>query len=611
MKRVSLFGANFEDSKKIVTSGKYSLTAGMPNPIHMSLLNRLFTVGFCMFIFFGVIGYFITIAMPSSIGLEGEVYYISYASTVLIRSMAAFLKPVSLLFYLTYLFASIPVFWPKKRLSSQVFTYFPLYFPWVSSAFLAVFYLASAVAYDANTLLGFWLQLIVGIALFIWIIVNKIQNLKRRLNDEDEKELLKKVLLIALGIMVLLFPISLVYHLVNKLPILWYSYLLSPLLTVSFVIYAYLVAFLIDVHIVQAYYIHKYPMEYKEYLEISDREWYSKSYYKKLVKSGQLEEEEWDMNRQSEALNKEYFQALGSTRASVRMLSLAWAGLFVLSIDLTHVYFFIKEQFTVDPFSNVPFLFLCLLLLLMLGCQIMSFSKTFIYKHQLFSTAMLFVLINGIHLSLVLMDYILTILTNEVLKNSLIYSLIYWLSSIGLFMGLIVYNASWLKKQLRKGFSEKRTTANYIAFSGVYSKPSLWIILGVTLLGGGLASLSGYYLQTFGIVSNIVFISAFSRLIVEVGYLLYLRSKDKTYWEEVPKETKSQSFLKTIDLKKAKYRLVIEIVLFLTLAVCLKILKINVENSPIWLIWTIRTFGYSILLDTTISFIYYQIKKKR
>jgi len=29
------------------------------------------------------------------------------------------------------------------------------------------------------------------------------------------------------------------------------------------------------------------------------------------------------MNRQSEALNKEYFQALGSTRASVRMLSMA------------------------------------------------------------------------------------------------------------------------------------------------------------------------------------------------------------------------------------------------------------------------------------------------
>ena len=29
----------------------------------------------------------------------------------------------------------------------------------------------------------------------------------------------------------------------------------------------------------------------KEYLEISDREWYSKRYYKKLIKNGQLEEE--------------------------------------------------------------------------------------------------------------------------------------------------------------------------------------------------------------------------------------------------------------------------------------------------------------------------------
>ena len=291
MERISLFGADFEDSKKIVTYGKYSLTAGMPNPIHMSLLNRLFTVFFCMFFAFGIVGYFISIHMPSNIGLEGEVYYISYASTVLIRSMAAFLKPISLLFYITYLFASIPVFWPKKRLSSQVFTYFPFYFPWASSVFLAVFYLASAAAFDAYTMLGFWLQLIVGIALFFWIVINSIQNLKRRLNDEEPKPILKKVLLMTLGMMILLFVVSLVYHQVNKLPILWYFYLFGLLLIVLFVSYAYLVAFLINAHIVQAYYIHKYPMEYKEYLGISDRDWYSKRYYKKLVKSGQLEEE--------------------------------------------------------------------------------------------------------------------------------------------------------------------------------------------------------------------------------------------------------------------------------------------------------------------------------
>lgn len=291
MKRIGLFGADFEDSKKIVTYGKYSLTAGMSNPIQMSLLNRLFTVFFCMFFAFGIVGYFISIHMPSNIGLDGEVFYISYASTVLIRSMAVFLKPISILFYVTYLFASIPVFWPKKRLSSQVFTYFPFYFPWASSVFLAVFYLASAAALDAYTMLGFWLQLIVGIAFFFWIVVNSIQNLKRRLNDEEPKPILKKVVLMTLGMMILLFLVSLVYHQVNKLPILWYFYLFGLLLIVLFVAYAYLVAFLINVHIVQAYYIHKYPMEYKEYLGISDREWYSKRYYKRLVKSGQLEEE--------------------------------------------------------------------------------------------------------------------------------------------------------------------------------------------------------------------------------------------------------------------------------------------------------------------------------
>ena len=32
-------------------------------------------------------------------------------------------------------------------------------------------------------------------------------------------------------------------------------------------------------------------LEYKEYLGISDREWYSKRYYKKLNKSSQLAEE--------------------------------------------------------------------------------------------------------------------------------------------------------------------------------------------------------------------------------------------------------------------------------------------------------------------------------
>lgn len=313
-----------------------------------------------------------------------------------------------------------------------------------------------------------------------------------------------------------------------------------------------------------------------------------------------------------EELNKNYFQSLGATRASVGMLGLAWSGIFALSIALSHVYYFIKDQLKLNPFSNLIFLFFCIYLLFMTICQIISFNQKLIYRHQFFGTAMLFAMINGLLLSLVLTDYVIVVLTNNLLRNSFIYTIIFGLSSLILFLGLILYNVRWLMKQLETGFSEQRTNANYVAASSVYSKPSIWIILGATLLGGMMVGwITGYYKQIFGIFGNLVFISAFSRLIVEVGYLLKLRAKDKTYWEEVPEELYNHSIFKTLDFKKTKPRLIAEVILFLGIIACLQLLHIDAENSPIWLIWFIRIFGYTIVLDATGSFIYYQFKKRK
>ncbi|WP_061595296.1 hypothetical protein [Streptococcus sanguinis] len=294
------------------------------------------------------------------------------------------------------------------------------------------------------------------------------------------------------------------------------------------------------------------------------------------------------------------------------MLGLAWSGIFALSIALSHVYYFIKDQLKLNPFSNLIFLFFCVYLLFMLICQVISFNQKLIYRHQFFGTAMLFAMINGLLLSLVLTDYVIVVLTNNLLRNSFIYTIIFGLSSLILFLGLILYNVRWLMKQLETGFSEQRTNANYVAASSVYSKPSIWIILGATLLGGMMVGwISGYYKQILGIFGNLVFISAFSRLIVEVGYLLKLRAKDKTYWEEVPEELYNQSIFKTLDFKKTKPRLIAEVILFLGIIACLQLLHIDAENSPIWLIWFIRIFGYTIVLDATGSFIYYQFKKRK
>ena len=313
-----------------------------------------------------------------------------------------------------------------------------------------------------------------------------------------------------------------------------------------------------------------------------------------------------------EELNKNYFQSLGATRASVGMLGLAWSGIFALSIALSHVYYFIKDQLKLNPFSNLIFLFFCVYFLFMTICQIVSFNQKLIYRHQFFGTAMLFAMINGLLLSLVLTDYVIVVLTNNLLRNSFIYTIIFGLSSLILFLGLILYNVRWLKKQLETGFSEQRTNANYVAASSVYSKPSIWIILGATLLGGMMVGwITGYSKQILGIFGNLVFISAFSRLIVEVGYLLKLRAKDKTYWEEVPEELYNQSIFKTLDFKKTKPRLIAEVILFLGIIACLQLLHIDAENSPIWLIWFIRIFGYTIVLDATGSFIYYQFKKRK
>ena len=313
-----------------------------------------------------------------------------------------------------------------------------------------------------------------------------------------------------------------------------------------------------------------------------------------------------------EELNKNYFQSLGATRASVGMLGLAWSGIFVLSIALSHVYYFIKYQLKLNSFSNLIFLFFCVYFLFMTICQIVSFNQKLIYRHQFFGTAMLFAMINGLLLSLVLTDYVIVVLTNNLLRNSFIYTIIFGLSSLILFLGLILYNVRWLKKQLETGFSEQRTNANYVAASSVYSKPSIWLILGATLLGGMMVGwITGYYKQILGIFGNLVFISAFSRLIVEVGYLLKLRAKDKTYWEEVPEELYNQSIFKTLDFKKTKPRLIAEVILFLGIIACLQLLHIDAENSPIWLIWFIRIFGYTIVLDATGSFIYYQFKKRK
>lgn len=100
--------------------------------------------------------------------------------------------------------------------------------------------------------------------------------------------------------------------------------------------------------------------------------------------------------------------------------------------------------------------------------------------------------------------------------------------------GATLVHVLLLRKRLREGHTEKRTMGNYLAASSVYSSKSVWIIFGVAVVGPNVLTGGRYVLVTGGTLMFLLFASVLPSLPVEFGYLTYLKSRDKKYWEERP-----------------------------------------------------------------------------
>lgn len=168
-----------------------------------------------------------------------------------------------------------------------------------------------------------------------------------------------------------------------------------------------------------------------------------------------------------------------------------------------------------------------------------------------------------------------------------------------------VYHYFWLKKQLKIGFSPTRTLGNYFAKSSSYSSNSLTIIFVCSMIG---AALTGYFGVVLGVSVSILFSYAFTQLLTEVGYLLYLKTKSKEYWEDEPEDNPTLwdllwNWLKGFSLKKAKLRIPLEIVSYLLIIVALDHLGYADAKvrRPIWLVWFVRMITLGIVLDFFIS----------
>ena len=316
--------------------------------------------------------------------------------------------------------------------------------------------------------------------------------------------------------------------------------------------------------------------------------------------------------REVEELNKAYFKSLANTRASASMMVISWTGVFILSLIIWVFSWYLKEVLLINPLTYWFFDLLIFFLLYLIVAFFIPLAGMFAYKRQILATFSLMMVYIGIYFSLqmmLLIIFVTSISTKEFSLGFPKYSPIFIPFLLISTVCGFIYQYFWLKRQLKKGFSVNRTMGNYFAKSSAYGKNSLLIIFIVSMIGG---LLSGKLILIFGILGALLFSYAFSQLITEVAYLLYLKIQSKEYWEDVP--TKKETFrdlFKGFSLKKAKIRIPLEIVAFAILLGIINYSGYSDESikRPIWLVWSVKLFIYAIELDILGSFILYVIKK--
>ena len=316
--------------------------------------------------------------------------------------------------------------------------------------------------------------------------------------------------------------------------------------------------------------------------------------------------------KEVEELNKAYFKILANTRASASMMVISWTGVFILALEIFAFYYYFDTVATINPFMNWFFDLLLISCFYLIIAFFIPLVGLFVYKKQILSTIFLLLVYMVIYFSLQLMMLLIivtSISTKEFTIGFSLYSPIFIPFLVICTICSFIYQYFWLKRELKKGFSINRTMSNYFAKSSAYSKNSLLIIFIVSMLGG---LLSGKLILIFGILGALLFSYAFSQLITEVAYLLYLKIQSKEYWEDVP--TKKETFrdlFKGFSLKKAKIRISLEILFCsIFLGIMYNIGYFSPSSYiPLWLIWFGRIFIISIGLDILGSFILYVIKK--
>ncbi|MGX7201249.1 hypothetical protein BCR22_02565 [Enterococcus plantarum] len=313
-------------------------------------------------------------------------------------------------------------------------------------------------------------------------------------------------------------------------------------------------------------------------------------------------------SKSPEEMNKEYFKSFVVTRGSISSLYISWAGLVITFLCLPITWNVAILGYGINPLQskvNIFIVFIAIFMLLTFLTVRLSFTRKFLFRHQGFASIWLIffsVLLTSV---LMFMFYMITQWDkpNEIWYESefsIIVLLLFGLT----YLGSLFYNFYWLKKQLKIGFSEKRTTANYFARAKVYESKSLWIIFGFSMIG---AFLTGNLARVFGLVFGMFLGAAFSRLTIELAYSAFLLNTDKEYWVNYIDEPEKpwKEVLKKRLKKTSTY---------VIMGVLLIVAMVEIEDRykvPKGLQITFSYVLMAILLFFVVAFIMWIIKKVR
>jgi hypothetical protein len=234
--------------------------------------------------------------------------------------------------------------------------------------------------------------------------------------------------------------------------------------------------------------------------------------------------------------NRVYFQVLANTRASLGSLAVV-AGLVIALLGVVSVgplnalsVFSGYELFSILSMVHLVLVAICA------GVMVLSMSKKLLYRFQVFfSTVMAGMAAGLVYSACVLTVPIASFVGARGKHFSVMLFHIVGLFALALMAGATVVHVLMLRHRLRVGHSEERTLGNIVAVSGSNRSTMYWIILAVVAVVPNVLTQGQYLLNSFGIVALIFLACVTPSLPVEFGYLAYLKSKDRVYWEERPR----------------------------------------------------------------------------